>query len=243
MTRPFTLSNAPLLGMAALAALGLAAAPAHAQVTTYSSASAFQSAFPNLPVETFEAANVSPGGIEDMTNPLDKNTNNAIFAAGSIQDGLSIFATGPVTGTNYDLAVTGAGFNGYASKAVYDNYFADGLTVSFTNGNVHDVGLDLISYQGAGQQTVTAYDGTTVLGTYVETVDPTGTFFGLSSLGGPITSLAITGDSNHTRGVDNIAFGNSAPVPEASSVFGVGFGLLGFAVLAFKSRKKASAAA
>ena len=231
---PISRTAIPLLGLAALA---LATIPAHAQLTSYATRADFNAAFSGLPVETFEAANVGPGTITGIPSPLDNTTSNTVFTTGSIQDGLRIADTGADSGDSKALAVTGAGATTYASKAVYDNFYSDGLTLTFyNNGGVQAVGLDLISYVTAATQTVPDYRGATVLGLYPPTVSAKGTFFGVSSGGAPITSLSIAGDDSHTRGVDNIAFGGAAPEPATWLPFA--FTGLAAATLILKAKRR-----
>jgi hypothetical protein len=214
-----------------------------AQVTTYATRNDFNAAFPGLPLEDFETARVSNGNAANFAGPVDKTTNNSVFQAGEILDGLRVsVGTSSAVGTD-NTFVSSNGFANYVSHAISFNgsdTTRPQITVDFYNGNVSAFGLDLTSNPDGNNLTLNLFDGATLLGTFtVNNVQGAGTFFGASATE-PITSVTIA-DGNFF-GVDNIAFGSPAAVPEPGSIAlltGMGLFGAGFFARRHKNARKA----
>jgi hypothetical protein len=85
------------------------AVPADATLITFSSPALFALAAPGLPVETFEAGFVSPGGVTGCgtVTPLSSAVSSTCFAAGALLPGVTYSAAGlgifgmVILGANY----------------------------------------------------------------------------------------------------------------------------------------------
>lgn len=195
-------------------------APAQAALIEFATRAAFDAAVPGAAFEDFEEANVAAGSTGLMTGPLDASTNNAIFSSGDIIADLSI----TVLGAN-NLFVSGPGFANYVSHAISFNSPSTSspqITIDFLGGDVNAFALDLTSNPDGNNVTVTAFSGADDLGsTVVNNVLGAGTFFGLMSTSGLITSVTLS--NGNFFGVDNIAFGTVAvPEPSALALFAAG---------------------
>ena len=116
----------------AIAAQSVLTTPARAGVVFFTNEASFDAAAGTLSTQTFASANVAAGNAVVIPNPLNSSTNNAVFAAGSILPGLSIFSSAEHAGQ--DLGVAGVGAFGNANKAVFNNFGGDSLLLSLSGG-------------------------------------------------------------------------------------------------------------
>ncbi len=191
-------------------------------VTFYTTQSAFDTAEPGLPVETFTNANLSGQSLATQSSPLSSATNDATFASGSILPGLTISTLNPGLVSNA-LSAYGGGPAG--SKSVGTTWYGDTLILGFSSG-VTAIGANVFAINPpgstlAGSFTADVYNGTTRIGSanFSETAGSFG-FIGASSAT-PITGVRLlyTTDDDMTI-ASNVAF---SPTPEPSNLalFGV----------------------
>ena len=173
---------------------------------------AFLAQFPVHSFEDFEEANVADFDAEVIGNILNSSTNNDVFAAGDIVEGLQIVVNG---GGVPNLFVSGVGFANYESHAIsFDNSFDDPeITIEFLERGIGGFSFDLTSNPDGNDITVNLFSGASNLGSFlVNDVVGSGTFFGGFSDTDSITRIELSGANFF--GVDNIRF---AAVPEPSS--------------------------
>ncbi len=177
-------------------------------LTYYSSRTLFDLENLGLPVEDFENALVAPGTHVGISGHLDQFTNNTVFTAGSILQGIQINSIGTWP---TDLIVLGVGAFGSPSKVALPNYLGNSAQYLFSPA-VNSIGLDAVDFTGGTQCTIEIYDASgNLLGSVTAATSVSGVFWGVKSDTpiGEIRLIAPTG-----IGADNIAFGNSTqPVP------------------------------
>ena len=218
-------SNLKLLALG-LALLGGSTTNSSAVVSVYSTRTSFDAAFPGLPVETFEAANVGPAPWASFPGPLDKFTSNDVFSPGQILDGLRI-TTGVSSISSSNVFVSSAGFANYTSHAIsyrFGDTPGPELAISLYNGNVTALGLDVTSNPDGHNVTLELFSSSGSLGSYVvSNAQGSGTFIGFFSPD-PILSVQLTGSADF-YGVDNIAF-NAVPEPYPAALLTLGLVLV-----------------
>jgi hypothetical protein len=231
------------LTLALMAGLGMTGAvSAKAQLTLFTDRASFNAACPGLPVEDFEKADQLGGVDTAVDGPLDKFTDDGIFAPGDILDGLRLQerpARGP---GGLGLAVTGDGFNGLHTRKVFTNFFGDTLDIDFYNDNVFCTGMDISSVEDASSIMVSVYGSGDLLLATTTLSAPNfgdGAFFGVLS-DSLITRIDLASSSDQAEGVDNIAFGTPASVPEPSALALFGVSILGMLVYSGRRRSRAS---
>jgi hypothetical protein len=228
-----------ILGLAVAASVTFAAAnPADAGFITYTDKAAFNAANPGNTQQDFSAANVLPGGVLAMANPLNSATNNSIFSPGDIAAGLEIQATG--NNPSIDLAVTGVGFLGMTAKTVFANFFGETLNLIFADG-VGSVGMDLLSQFSMSDFTIRIYDTSDdLLDTFVVNDVPNtgdGLFFGIQATAGELIGrVNLSSNTIQAEGVSYVSFGpagaeNPIPAPAGAVLFGLGLLSMGGARL------------
>jgi hypothetical protein len=183
----------------------------------YTSRMTFSAAAGNLPVENFETARIGIQRIAYMGNPIDSNTNNAIFLAGEILNGFR--ALTPNDNNFPALAVLDANVLGDSSKSVWPNFVGHSLDAVFYSGNVTAVGLDLFGENPTtppipdAPRTITVYD---TIGGVLDSgsllVPHSGAFFGVISTS-LIGRIDVSSSDAQFIGFDNIAFGTAIPEP------------------------------
>jgi hypothetical protein len=222
---------------AALLCVSLAA-PAEGALITFNSRAMFNAAAPGLPLETFEAGLVGPGGVVGCAAPISGAAASACFPLGGLLAG-AIYDS-PMF---HELVVLGAGFGpvGNASKVLGPNAFADTFNVLYSNANA--VGFDVFPGLVAGNVTIEVFSTLNVLlGSFMIPAPLGPTFWGVisdSDLIGRINIASITA-AGAAGGelIDNHAFG-IAQVPEPVALTLLGSGLLAFG-LSRRRAKKAS---
>jgi hypothetical protein len=199
---------------AAIAVL-LLSVPAYADLFTFSSRPAFNSAAPGLPVETFETGLVPPGGITSCTGPLSGSAASACFPLGGLLPGI-VYSASP----NGEFVVMGAGFDGIGntSKVLGPNFFVDSFNINFT-GAVTAVGFDVFPGPSAGNIAISLFSPTNaLLGMFNVFGNVGANFFGVLSTTSLIGRINIASQASIPGElIDNLAFG--VPVPEPSSLF------------------------
>jgi hypothetical protein len=179
---------------------------AGAQLTQFSTRAAFDAACPGLPVEDFEDARVAPGFVGG-TGALDKDTTGGGFLPGDILDGLRLEAV-----PSNNLAILGDTSYGVSTKKVFANFDNDSLRITFYNGGVTCVGLDVSVLFDPAPVTAEFFDaaGNSLGSVTVSAAVAGDTFVGVKS-STPIDRVIISTPAGIYKGVDNIAFG-AAPV-------------------------------
>ena len=225
-----------LLGLATLAALGLAARPAAAQDTLYTTQGDFFTA-------VFSDAAIN-SVTTDTFNGLGDNASDFTYEGQSFtNDGLT-FTTGG------DLFVTAPAYAPttyqYGTEdvlvAAYDPSGTTKLSIALPTDTLA-IGFDLGDVDETVPFTVNLADGQSFS---VQGGNPSGGFkyAGFVSNGPAITSLTVF-EPNGTEGApsyDNVTYGvgtpGPSPTPEPSGFVGLGIGLLGLGALAVKARRR-----
>ena len=215
-------------------ALVLLAVPAYAALITFSSRGTFNSSVPGLPVETFEAGLVAPGGLTLCNGPLSSSAASACFPLGGLLPGVTYSAVpGPA------MVVLGAAFDGIgnASKVLGPDIFADTFNLTFTG--VTGVGFDVFPGPVAGNILISVFSPTNVaLGSFTTAGVVGGSFFGVLSTTGQIGRVNIASQAAFPGElIDNLAFGT--PVPEPSSLLLLAGGLAIIFRLRFLGKREA----
>ncbi|MFO7539354.1 MAG: hypothetical protein R6X32_15040 [Chloroflexota bacterium] len=179
--------------------------PVGGGLSYYADRNAFNADNPGLPVEDFEAGNVSAGSVRACPAPFDTHTNNECFNPGELLPGI-LFQDDPGA-TVEGLALLGPGFNNNPSISLVANTLSEAFHIYFT-APVNAVGMDLQSHfaDGLVDITVYAWDGTTVLGATPAAATNSGNFWGVVA-DQPIGRITIYSPSGEAEGVDNLAFG------------------------------------
>ena len=200
-----------------------AAPAAQAQLTFYTTRASFDAACPGLTIENWENARISNDAASGEHGPIDKNTNDAIFHPGDIQDGIRVDSN-PHQANGNGLAVTGNGFDGTDTKKIFGNLFGDKLDIFFYNNNSTCVGMDVssvdVSRVGSGTVDFNVYGTSGLIGTSSVLAGAPGVFIGVQNTAGVITRINLSPRAVQVAGVDNVAFGRTASVavPEPGSL-------------------------
>lgn len=191
-------------------ALTLAASPSRADLVFYNSQSAFTTAAPSLPEETFEESLVPAYASYRFAGPLSSTTTNQAFPTGITQTGISFASVGVVPDTT--LITTGANTTPGASKALGETAFGNAMEITLANANA--IGLNLFASPAPGilatpvNFLIQVYGASGLLGS--ETVTSTGvnSYFGATSGSLAITKVDITeSGAPASTFVDNVSFG------------------------------------
>jgi hypothetical protein len=181
--KPFLEASMPRTSAVALSTMLFVtfAVPADAALITFSSGALFTLAAPGLPVETFEAGFVSPGGVTVCSEPLSSAVSSACFAAGALLPGVTYSVAGPGT----VIALLGANFSGIGntSKVLGANAFSDTTDLTFAS-TVNAFGFDVFGgTQGTGLAQISIFDPANLpLGMFTIPVPLSGPgFFGKSA--------------------------------------------------------------
>ena len=233
---------APLLGLATLAALTLAAAPARAAVTFYTTQSAFQSAAGSLsPSYNFDAYVAPPN-------------NSGPFRSFAFSPG-GPTGTPTVTFTEIgtaNLYLDGTGYGGYAdgfggSSVIDTNTKGDALGITGPAGT-KAFGANFGANGSSGAVftfTITDASGTTTQSFAAPVTRLAGTgaaFFGFTD-SSPITGFTVTPTANDDVITSNFQYGSGAPAtstPEPPATAAFAFTALGALGLMWKARKRAA---
>lgn len=172
-------------------------------LTLYGDRATFDEAFPGLPVEDFEEANVGERRIVPCPHPLNENSDNNCFSPGDILSGINIMASNDQFG--FELAVVGKDYFLNPSKNVAVTVFPDAQILEFPNGGVLSVGMDLHVYFHEENLLIDIHGNSGLLGSTQATANSQGRFWGVSS-DEVITMITILSLTNQAEAVDNISF-------------------------------------
>lgn len=196
--------------------LGLTLTSGNAALITFTTRTAFSTAAPGLPVETFESGLVAPDNVTVCPSPVSSLAGNGCFPTSGLLPGVIYSAAG---GSSPGMAVIGAGFEGLSSSKIFGpNAFFDSLNITFAGANA--AGFQVYAGTTTGPVTIDVFGtANSLLGTFIVT-PPTinGTFFGVISDTGPITRINVA-NPDLTTGelIDDLAFG-TVVVPEPASL-------------------------
>jgi hypothetical protein len=224
-----------LCALSAVVSCSVAATTASADVTTFTTRTAFATAAGNLTTEGFENATTDQ---TQFATPLDSTTTNPnvffgfagkAFVPGEIVPGIHINSVG--TGQAF---VGNNIFSGDSTEAISAGKVTDNFDLTFDSATA--VGLDFGS-NVAGTYTITAYDGSTVISSLANVGLTLGTvgFAGFVSTT-PITRVNLTNTSPSPgfTSFDNVSFGVPAATPEPASL---GMLAMGGTILLGRRRK------
>jgi hypothetical protein len=171
-------------------------------LTFYEDRATFDEAFPGLPVEDFEEANVNERQILPCAHPLNENSDNDCFSPGDILPGINIMASNDQFG--FELAVIGQGYFLNPSKNVAVTVFSDAQILEFPGGAL-SVGMDLHVYHTDENLLIEIHGNSGPLGSTQAMANSQGRFWGVSS-DEAITMITILSLTNQAEAVDNISF-------------------------------------
>jgi hypothetical protein len=203
--------------------------PARATLMTFNNRTAFNSAVPGLPVETFEN-NLRPNNtVTSFPEPLNSTSNNVAFAPGRILPGINLSVS---PGTMLVLVTQGS--LGAPSDVVGPFLFVEDLVLGFAPA-VNAVGFDLFALSSPGPVSVNAFGASSLLGSLPLVLSPTATFFGVVSTSDLIFQITITETTPAAVGelIDNVAFGT---VPEPTTFALAASGLITLFCLTVRCR-------
>ena len=193
----------------------------------------FDAAYPDQVCEDFEDGNIMDGDIVGFPAPLDENTDNAVFPAGSIIPGMTI-ADNPIndsdgSGSANGLVGIGATAFGTPSDLVVANTFVDSIDYTFAAGQ-RAFAFDVFSFTAGGTATVNIFDAAdTMIGSFsVAAGTSTGGFIGFDSPVdvGRINISSVDGTgADEAEGADNICLGAALPATQSVPAMS-GLGLL-----------------
>ena len=216
------------LAALAPAALALLAVPAGAQVV-YTSRALFDAANPSLSSLNFSG--IAPiDGFRDFSS------------TGLGRDGVT-FSVGNSSPT---LFVISKGFYPHYALDNSDFLQADAsdnakLNIALPSGTTA-FGADFGTSENSGSVQITV-NGQVLLTGFTTSSTDAGSFFGYDSLV-PITSLSFTDQTGTELNINDVQFGQANPVPEASSVVGLGLllalGTVGLTRHSGKRRRQAA---
>ena len=210
-----------------LAAMGAAAAPALAQVTTYTDRPTFTTATGATTVEDFTPTSHFP----IVSGVLNSSSTDYGLVAGDIAPGVT-FST-PVGSGNFFNIDAGGGFSGGLLDSLGSERI---LTISFDNPQG---AIGFVTNSLMPSFNLSLFNGTTSIFSGSFTTPTTGlSFFGFQSLGQNFTSATIdgTGNSAFNFALDDFTFngragtGGAVPEPATWAMMLLGFGLTGFAM-------------
>ena len=154
----------------------------------------------SLPMEDFEEASVSNGGVLGFGAPLDENTSNGVFSQGDILPEV-IFT---VSGEGNQFVVIGSGVVGNNSKVFGPSFFADDLIINFTTNNVYNVSMDVFCGYAGGVVELEIFGNSGSLGSTIVNAASNGTFIGFES-NEPIKRIEFLAPIGEL--IDNLSFG------------------------------------
>lgn len=233
----------PCLSIAAMT-LAATAFPAHAQVVTYPSRAAFDTAAPTTTLVDFEAGTITtPATGALFTGPLNSATNNAVFATGQIPAGISIdnSCANPLR-----LVGPGGPFGGggLPSQGLLPDSDACSLNVQFATP-VSALAMDIFAESNSGYRVSLYGAGNTLIGHYDGSAqDTTAGFFGVTSTT-PIHLAVVKAPTGVNTGnfevIDNVAFAATRSGMAVPTLGTLGLALTALALMTvgmFISRKR-----
>lgn len=186
--------------------LALCSLPGSGALLTFNNRSAFNTAEPGLPVETFEAALLYGPGFVTCDSPVSSSSPRSCFPVGGLLPGVVYSAAL----TQPNLVVVGAGVVGNASNVLGPDQLIDTLNLTFAQASA--AGFDVFSAVSTGNVGITVYNtNNVVLGSFLAPVG--GAFFGVANSSGQIGRISINSPSRTGELIDNLAFGNPTPEP------------------------------
>lgn len=173
-------------------------------LTVYSTRSSFQLDC-DRDLANFEGSNLPNGSVGVVLGALNSETDDAIYSAGTITEGVSLSALLPE-----QTVVLTKGFLGVHSTVVGPNFFSADLFLQFPPKEVNAVGMELLGPLGATTMDIYILAGNNViLGVFTVTSGTTiGNFFGVYSPVVPIRRILVHQlDAIGGELVDNVSFG------------------------------------
>ncbi len=160
-----------------------------------------------LSSESFNEGNVAAGEVAVCSDPYDATTNDACWAPGDIADRLQVASSG-----NNGVAILGPGVANNDSIVTGADSFAENTLLSFSEGGIFALGLDLASNVDTTLELLLLDDKGTVLASSTLETTPQPSFWGVVSEQ-PFERLAVVSDNGEL--LDNVRFGPPPPRLEA----------------------------
>ncbi len=187
-----------------------------ASLTVFTDLASFQAAAPMAVNSEDIEDNITGGAISTCTEPVNSASNDACFTPGQFVDGLEITSSG-----GGGIVILPPGFNGLPSFAMGANTFGDTTFMSFSDGDILAVGMDVFAGLAPSDVILTVSDaGGNTLGTATVAglgMLPDSGFIGFVS-DVPIAQIEIDSAGGNGELFDNVLFGTVNPFPDPPAV-------------------------
>lgn len=187
-----------------------------AGLMTFADLASFQAAAPMAVNSEDIEDNATGGALTVCGEPVNSASNDMCFTPGQFVDGVD--ATSSSGG---GMVILPPGFNGLPSFVLGAVTFADTTILTFTDGDIRAVAMDVFAGLAAGDVMLTVLDGGgNTLGTASVTglgALPDSGFIGIVSET-PIGQVIIDGLGGNGELFDNLLFGTVNPLPDPPAV-------------------------